>query len=87
MVHIGHEFVKVFDSYKLPVAKEAIARIKQLYKTEDLARHKPPAERVAIRQEYAKPTHHHYRKIDVRCWARDEFLSPGSNQCQKNGLR
>jgi transposase len=55
MVHIRREFVKVYESAKLPVAGEAITRIKQLYKIEDQARHKPPAERVAIRQEYAKP--------------------------------
>ncbi|MCP4450509.1 MAG: IS66 family transposase [Planctomycetes bacterium] len=55
MVHIRREFVKVYDSYKLPTAKEAIDRIARLYEVEKRARHKPPAERVALRQEYAKP--------------------------------
>jgi transposase len=55
MVHIRREFVKVFESYKLPVAKEAIERIAKLYEVEKRARFKPPQERVALRQEYAKP--------------------------------
>jgi transposase len=55
MVHIRREFVKVYDSYKLPVAAEAIARIKELYEVENRARFKSPHERVALRQKYAKP--------------------------------
>ena len=46
--------MKVHDSYKLPAAAEAIARIKQLYEVENLARFKSPEERVALRQEHAK---------------------------------
>lgn len=55
MVHVHREFVKIYDSFKLPVAKEAIDRIAKLYGIEKLARGKTPAERVAIRQEQAKP--------------------------------
>jgi transposase len=42
------------DSYKLPMANEAIERIRQLYVVEKLAKGKSPEKRVAIRQEYAK---------------------------------
>ena len=55
MVHIRREFVKVYESYELPVAGEAIDRIAKLYGVEKLARFKTPQERVALRQEYAKP--------------------------------
>lgn len=55
MVHIRREFVKVFESYKLPMAQEAIERIAKLYEVETRARGKSPDERVALRQEYAKP--------------------------------
>jgi len=55
MVHIRREFVKVFESYKLPMAQEAIERIAKLYEVEARARGKSPDERVAMRQEYAKP--------------------------------
>jgi transposase len=55
MVHIRREFVKVFESYQLPVAGEAIERIAKLYEVEKQARFKSPQERVALRQEYAKP--------------------------------
>lgn len=55
MVHIRREFYNLFESAKLPVAGEAVARIKKLYDVEKLARFKTPEERVALRQEYAKP--------------------------------
>ncbi len=55
MVHIRREFVKVYESYELPVAGEAIDRIAKLYGVEKLARFKSPQARVALRQEYAKP--------------------------------
>ena len=46
MAHIRREFVKVYDSYKLPVAHEAVERIAQLYEVEKRARFKSPLERV-----------------------------------------
>jgi transposase len=55
MVHIRREFYKLYESAKLPVAGEAVARIKKLYDVEKKARFLPPAERVALRQEHAKP--------------------------------
>jgi len=55
MVHIRREFVKVFENYQLPVAGEAVERIAKLYEVEKQARFKSPQERVALRQEYAKP--------------------------------
>ncbi|MGB0969020.1 MAG: IS66 family transposase [Halocynthiibacter sp.] len=55
MVHIRRDFVKIFESLELPMAEEAIKWIRKLYQIEDLARGKPQDERVAIRQEHAKP--------------------------------
>lgn len=55
MVHIRREFVEVYDSYKLPVAHEAVERIAELYEVEKRARFKSPQERVSLRQKYAKP--------------------------------
>jgi len=55
MVHVRREFYNLFESAKLPVAGEAVARIKKLYDIEKKARFLPPAERVALRQEHAKP--------------------------------
>ena len=43
------------ESTKLPVAGEAILRIKELYDVETQARFLPASKRVALRQEYAKP--------------------------------
>jgi transposase len=55
MVHVRREFYNLFVSAKLPVAGEAVARIRKLYDVEKLARFKTPEERVALRQEHAKP--------------------------------
>jgi hypothetical protein len=68
MVHIRREFVKVFDSYKLPMAQEAIERIAKLYEVEKRARFKSPDERVALRQEYAKPIFD-----DLEVWLRAQL--------------
>ena len=55
MVHVRREFYNLFVSAKLPVAGEAVARIRKLYDVEKLARFKTPDERVALRQKHAKP--------------------------------
>jgi transposase len=68
MVHIRREFVKVFESYKLPMAQEAIERIAKLYEVEKRARFKSPDERVALRQEYAKPIFD-----DLEVWLRAQL--------------
>jgi transposase len=68
MVHIRREFVKVFDSYKLPVAGEAVERIAKLYEVEKQARFKLPEDRVALRQEYAKPIFD-----DLEVWLRGQL--------------
>jgi transposase len=68
MVHIRREFVKVFESYQLPVAGEAIERIAKLYEIEKRARFKTPQERVALRQEYAKPIFD-----DLEVWLRAQL--------------
>ena len=53
MAHVRREFFDLYESTKLPVAGEAVLR-KKLYDVETQARFLPPAERVALRQEYAK---------------------------------
>jgi transposase len=68
MVHIRREFVKVFESYQLPVAGEAIERIAKLYDVEKQARFKSPEERGALRQEYAKPIFD-----DLEIWLRAQL--------------
>lgn len=68
MVHIRREFMKVYDSYKLPVAKEAINRIAKLYEVEKRARLKSPQDRVALRQGYAKPIFD-----DLEVWLRGQL--------------
>lgn len=55
MAHVRREFYSLYESLKLPVAGEAVLRIRKLYDVETQARGLPPAERVALRQEYAKP--------------------------------
>jgi transposase len=52
----SHRRRKVFDAWettKLPVAKEALDRIAQVYAIEDKARFAPPAGRVEHREEAA----------------------------------
>ena len=55
MAHVRRDFYSLFESLKLPVAGEAVLRIRKLYDVETQARGLAPAERVALRQEYAKP--------------------------------
>ena len=45
----------LFESAKLPVAGEAVLRIKKLYNVQTQTRLLPAPERMALRQEYAKP--------------------------------
>jgi len=45
----------LFESAKLPVAGEAVLRIKKLYDVQTQRRLLPAPERMALRQEYAKP--------------------------------
>ena len=49
------EFFELYESAKLPVAGEAVLRIKRLYDVQTQTRFLPISERVALRQEYAKP--------------------------------
>lgn len=55
MAHVRREFYALYESLKLPVAGEAVLRIRKLYDVETQARGLPPAERVALRQQYARP--------------------------------
>ena len=48
-------FFELYESAKLPVAGEAVLRIKKLYDVQTQTRFLPASERVALRQEYAKP--------------------------------
>jgi len=68
MAHIRREFVKVFESLKSPVAAEAVDRIAKLYQVEKRARFKSPEERVALRQEHAKPVFD-----DLEVWLRSQL--------------
>ncbi|WP_449301420.1 IS66 family transposase [Parasedimentitalea psychrophila] len=68
MVHIRREFVKAFESYQFPAAGEAVERIAKLYEIEKQARFKSPQERVALRQEYAKPVFD-----DLEVWLRKKL--------------
>ena len=54
IAHVRRAFFDLYQSTKLPVAGEAILRIKKLYDVEAQARFLPASERVALRQEYAK---------------------------------
>ena len=68
MAHVRREFFDLFESTKLPVAGEAVLRIKRLYDVERQARFLPPAERVALRQEYAKPIFD-----DLEVWLKEQL--------------
>ncbi len=68
MAHVRREFFELYESTKLPVAGEAVLRIKKLYDVETQARFLPPAERVALRQEYAKPVFD-----DMEVWLKEQL--------------
>ena len=55
MVHVRRKFVEVFEREGSAIAEETIKRIAALYGVEKEARYKPAEERVALRQERAKP--------------------------------
>lgn len=55
MAHVRRKFVDVFKSQGSHVAEQAIQRIAQLYAVEKEARGSLPEQRVALRQEKAKP--------------------------------
>lgn len=68
MAHVRREFYSLYESLKLPVAGEAVLRIRKLYDVETQARGLPTAERVALRQEYAKPIFD-----DLEVWLKDQL--------------
>jgi hypothetical protein len=68
MVHIHREFVKAFESYQFPAAGEAVERIAKIYEVEKKVRFKSSQERVALRQEYAKPIFD-----DLEAWLRAQL--------------
>jgi len=55
MVHVRRKFVDEFERTGAGAAKHAITQIAELYAVEKEARGKTPEERVALRQEKAKP--------------------------------
>ena len=55
MVHVRRKFVDEFKRTGADIAKHAITQIAELYAVEKEARGKSPEERVALRQEKAKP--------------------------------
>ena len=68
MAHVRREFFALYESTKLPVAGEAVLRIKKLYDVETQARFLPASERVALRQEYAKPI-----VDDLEVWLKEQL--------------
>lgn len=81
MAHIRRKFVDVFASQGLAIAEEAIRRIADLYAVEKQGRGKPPDERVALRQDLAKPVFD-----DLEEWLRTQLprLSGKSPLAQAN---
>ena len=67
MAHVRRDFFALWESTKLPVAGEAVLRIKKLYDVETQARYQTASERVALRQEYAKPIFD-----DLEVWLKDQ---------------
>ena len=55
MVHVRRKFVEEFERTGAAIAKQAIRQVGKLHAVEKEARSKSPEERVAIRQEKAKP--------------------------------
>lgn len=55
MVHVRRKFVEVYEREGSAIAEETIKRIAALYAVEKEARYKPAEERVALRQEKARP--------------------------------
>ena len=68
MAHVRWEFYNFYESLKLPVAGEAVLHIRKLYDVETQARGLPPAERVALRQETAKPI-----LDDLEVWLKEQL--------------
>uniref|UniRef100_UPI0035C83641 IS66 family transposase n=1 Tax=Lentibacter algarum TaxID=576131 RepID=UPI0035C83641 len=68
MAHVRREFFDLYQSAKLPVAGEAVLRIKKLYDVETQARFLPASERMALRQEYAKPIFD-----DLEVWLKEQL--------------
>ncbi|MDA9948082.1 IS66 family transposase [Paracoccaceae bacterium] len=68
LAHVRREFFDLYQSTKLPVAGEAVLRIKKLYDVETQARFLPAFERVALRQEYAKPIFD-----DLEVWLKEQL--------------
>ncbi|WP_442041562.1 IS66 family transposase [Pseudogemmobacter sp. W21_MBD1_M6] len=55
MVHVRRKFVDIYESEGSAIAEETIKRIAALYAVEKEARYKLAVERVALRQDKAKP--------------------------------
>ena len=68
MAHVRREFFALYESAKLPVAGEAVLRIKALYDVETQARFLPASERVALRQAHAKPIFD-----DLEVWLKEQL--------------
>jgi transposase len=68
IAHVRREFFDLYESTKLPVAGEAVLRINKLYDVETQARFLPASERVALRQEYAKPIFD-----DLEVWLKEQL--------------
>ena len=68
IAHVRREFFELYESAELPVAGQAVLRIKKLYGFETQLRFLPAAERVALRQEYARPVFD-----DLEVWLQEQL--------------
>ena len=68
MAHVRRKFVDVFTAQGNAIAQEAISRIAELYAVEAKARGHSPADRVALRQDKAKPIFD-----DLEQWLHDQL--------------
>ena len=68
MAHVRREFFALYESAKLPVAGKPFCGFKKLYDVETQARFLPAAERVALRQEHAKPIFD-----DLEVWLKEQL--------------
>ncbi|WGI21224.1 IS66 family transposase [Amylibacter sp. IMCC11727] len=82
MAHIRRKFVDVFKSQGSHVAEEAIQRIAQLYAVEKEARGSPPGQRVALRQQKAKPI-----LDDLESWLQGELPKLSGKTPLANAIR
>ncbi len=68
MAHVRRDFYSLYESLELPVKGEAVLRVEKLYDVETQAWFLLSHERVALRQEYAKPMFD-----DLEIWLKEQL--------------